>query len=168
MPVLTVKKCSPLSRTSGRATAAASRSATSVTPRPASTSGQITTNSSPPRRATVSVTRTAAVSRGPRASSTLVARGVAEGVVDRLEAVEVEHEHGDVDALALPAGQRVSEAVERERAVGQPGERVVQRGMARDLLLAVALDGDDDQRGDGRQEADLVLGEGARLARMRR
>ena len=80
----------------------------------------------------------------------LVAGGVAEGVVDRLEAVEVEHEDRDVDALALPAGQGVSEAVERERAVGQPGERVVQRGMARDLLLAVALDGDDDQRGDGR------------------
>ena len=93
--------------------------------------------------------RTAAVSRGRQGEQHLVAGGVAERVVDRLEAVEVEHEDRDVDALALPAGQRVGEPVERERAVGQAGERVVQRGVARDLLLAVALDGDDDQRRDG-------------------
>ena len=94
----------------------------------------------------------------------LVAGGVTERVVDHLEAVEVEHEHRDVDLLALPAGEREREPVERERAVRQAGERVVQRGVARHLLLAVALDGEHDQRRDRGEERDLVLGELARLA----
>ena len=96
----------------------------------------------------------------------LVAGGVAERVVDQLEAVEVEREDRDVDALALPAGERVREPVERERPVRQAGQRVVQRGVARRLLVAVALDGDRDQRRDRREERDLVLGERARLARV--
>ena len=162
--MLTVKKCSPLARSSGRVTAAASRSATSVAPRAASTSGQMTTNSSPPRRATVSVVRTAARQPRREREQHLVAGGVAERVVDELEAVDVEHEDRDVDALALPAGQRLREPVERERAVRQARERVVQRGVPRHLLPAVALDGDDDQRRDRGEERDLVLGERARLA----
>ena len=72
----------------------------------------------------------------------LVAGGMPERVVDQLEAVDVEHEDRDVDALALPPGERLLEPVERERAVRQARERIVQRGVARHLLLAVALDGD--------------------------
>ena len=47
MPMLSVKECSPLPRTSGAVTAVASRCASSVAPRMPPTSGQITMNSSP-------------------------------------------------------------------------------------------------------------------------
>jgi len=52
---------------------------------------------------------------------------VAEAVVDRLEVVEVDEE--DADAAATPgrAGDRVGDAVAEEGAVGEAGERVVER-----------------------------------------
>src|SRR3954452_454770 len=56
-----------------------------------------------------------------------VAGGVAERVVDELEAVEVHEQHGDVAGLAARAYQGVPEAVEEERAVRQAGEGIVQR-----------------------------------------
>ena len=95
----------------------------------------------------------------------LVAGGVAGRVVDQLEAVEIEHEDRHVDALAPAAPHRVAEPVERERAVRQVRERVMEGGVARRLLLAVTLDGDGDQRGDRAEERDVVLGEPAALAR---
>jgi hypothetical protein len=52
---------------------------------------------------------------------------VAEGVVDDLEAVEVQVEHRQAEArLALHALPRVPQPVEEEGAVGQAGERVVE------------------------------------------
>ena len=125
MPVLTVKKCSPLSRLSGRATAAASRSATSVR------RGHVDVGTDHDElvaaQARDGVGRAHRVGQpGRQREQHLVAGGVPERVVDGLEAVEVEHEDPDVDVLALPAGERVREPVERESAVGQPGERVVQ------------------------------------------
>ena len=57
----------------------------------------------------------------------LVPGQVAETVVDRLEAVEVEEQHGDVGALAVGAHERLLEPVEEEGAVGKPGERVAER-----------------------------------------
>ena len=95
-----------------------------------------------------------------------VAGGVTERVVDDLEAVEIEHQDRHVDAFTPATGQRVGETVERQRAVRQAGERVVQRGVSSRLFLGVALDGDDDQRRDRGQELDLVLGEPARLVCM--
>ena len=56
----------------------------------------------------------------------LVAGGVAERVVDDLEAVEVDEEDDDVFASAVGPGERLAQPVEQERAVGQPGERVVE------------------------------------------
>jgi hypothetical protein len=56
----------------------------------------------------------------------LVADVVAEGVVDGLEAVEVEVADADVRG----GGQRRVELLEEQRAVGQPGERVVLRLVA--------------------------------------
>ena len=60
----------------------------------------------------------------------LVARFVAERVVDLLEAVEVEEQHGGLGAGAAGAGLHLLDAVEDERAVRQAGERVVQRLVA--------------------------------------
>ena len=55
-----------------------------------------------------------------------IAHGMAQGVVDVLEAVEVEQEHGDHAALAASMGQLLAEPVMQQGAVGQPGEPVVQ------------------------------------------
>ena len=64
----------------------------------------------------------------------LVAALMAERVVDELEAVDVEHEHGDRAAVAGSECERVVHAVDEQRAVGQARERVVQRPVL-DLLL---------------------------------
>ena len=53
----------------------------------------------------------------------LVAGGVAERVVDRLEVVEVEEDDGQRARPSRPrAGERVRDAVDEQRAVGQPGD----------------------------------------------
>ena len=56
-----------------------------------------------------------------------VAGGVAEAVVDHLELVEVDEQHGRPRVVAGRAGQRLLDAVEQEGAVRQPGEAVVHR-----------------------------------------
>src|SRR5262249_46949948 len=115
----------------------------------------MTTNSSPPMRATVSAGRTAPRGRppgpprrppppprpaaGPREQ--LVADAVAVLVVDLLEVVEVDEQHAGLAGLALGLGQRVVEAVLQERAVRQAGERVVQRVVSHPVLAAQALHG---------------------------
>ena len=68
------------------------------------------------------------------ADEQLVAGGVAEGVVDRLEVVEVDEQHRHGLAGAAAAQQRVVDAVAEQRAVGEVGERVVE-GLVRELLL---------------------------------
>ena len=55
----------------------------------------------------------------------LVAGLVADGVVDRLEAVEVDEEHGGAAVAGAAAGERLADALGEQRAVGQVGERVV-------------------------------------------
>ena len=70
----------------------------------------------------------------------LVARGVAEAVVDVLEAVEVAEEHRRRDAVAARAGQRLAQPVLEQRAVREPGERVVQRLVREGDLRARPLD----------------------------
>ena len=65
----------------------------------------------------------------------LVAAAVAEGVVERLEVVEVDEQDGDRRVVA--ALERVPDAVEQQRAVGHPGERVVERAVAQ-LVVAGA------------------------------
>jgi hypothetical protein len=70
---------------------------------------------------------------------------VAEGVVDLLEAVEVDEQHGHAVAGALGALERLGEAVVEQAAVGQAGERVVV-GLHPDQgfgLLALGDVGDD-------------------------
>ena len=60
----------------------------------------------------------------------LVPGGVAERVVDVLEAVDVDVQGGDRHLRAPCPREHLLGPVERERAVGKPGERVVQRLMA--------------------------------------
>ena len=104
-------------------------------------SASITTNSSPPWRLTVSTPRTQRVRRAATSLSTSVARLVAVGVVDRLEAVEVEEHHGDLGVLAPRGGQRLVQAVEEQHAVRQPGQQVV-LGQVAGLLLGLLAVGD--------------------------
>jgi hypothetical protein len=52
---------------------------------------------------------------------------VPEGIVDALEIVEVDEEHPHVRAAAPRAGEDVLEPVEHQRAIRQPGERIVLR-----------------------------------------
>ena len=61
----------------------------------------------------------------------LVARGVAERVVDVLEAVDVDVQRRDRNLQAARAGEHLLGAVERQHAVGQAGESVVQRLVAK-------------------------------------
>ena len=70
----------------------------------------------------------------------VVAGLVTEAVVDHLEPVEVEEQHGE--ALAVVARRRVEhvgEPVEEQRAVRQPGEGVVERVVGEPRLGAPAL-----------------------------
>ena len=60
----------------------------------------------------------------------LVARGVTEGVVDHLEAVEVQEHHRELAMVASSTCDRVIDAIEDQSAVGQIGERVMQREVA--------------------------------------
>ncbi len=56
----------------------------------------------------------------------VVADVVAPGVVDQLEAVDVEEEQGDVGAVAAGPGEGLLQVVEQERPVGEAGQRVVE------------------------------------------
>ena len=63
--------------------------------------------------------------RGDRAQE-LVAGGMPEGVVDRLEAIEVEEQDGDGRRMPAQPRQRLPEAVEEQRSIRQPRQVVVQ------------------------------------------
>ena len=71
----------------------------------------------------------------------LVADGVAERVVDRLEVVEVDEQHDDRVGFGSGDAEGVVHAVEEQRPVGEPGELVVERAVA-ELAFEVALFGD--------------------------
>ncbi|GBD41579.1 hypothetical protein HRbin39_00963 [bacterium HR39] len=70
-----------------------------------------------------------------------VAGAQAEGVVDQLEAVEIDQHHRQHLTVAPRPLDGLAEAVERQQAVGQTGERVVV-GERPDGLLGLAADGD--------------------------
>ena len=91
----------------------------------------------------------------------LVARLMAERVVDRLELVDVEQQHGDGRLEALGAREGLLDAVEEQRAVRQARQRVVQRLVAHHRLRALAVQRGGEQVGDGLQPLALLAGEGA-------
>src|SRR6266508_3653776 len=71
----------------------------------------------------------------------LVADLVSEGVVDGLERVQVQQQHGQQAAVAVQAGQGVLQPVVEQRPVGQVGEWVVQ-GLVVQLLGQALAFGD--------------------------
>jgi hypothetical protein len=87
---------------------------------------------------------------------------VAERVVDRLEAIDVEEQHGQRRGDPVRAGQRELEAVGQQGAVGQAGQRVVQRLLHEQLLGLLALarvaDRPRDDRAVGLGLDEVVLG----------
>ena len=92
---------------------------------------------------------------------------MAERIVDELELVEVGEQHRDRAAVAPAARERALEAVERERAVRQGRERVVQRAVAHLGLDEVAVDRARDDVRHGAEEVRLVRREPPRRARVR-
>ena len=89
----------------------------------------------------------------------LVADGVAQRVVDDLEAVEVEEEHGEPLVVAVRLGHGERQAVAEEEPVRQVGQRIVE-GEVLDLLLGPLALGDVDRRAlDDRQPAVRPLDE---------
>ncbi len=72
----------------------------------------------------------------------------ADGIVDLLEAVEIDHDHGRLDRrVGLGEGEHAFEAVEEQLAVGQPGEVVVHRVVQQPLFRVLEL-GDVGERAD--------------------
>ena len=128
-------------------------------------SSHSTVNSSPPKRATVSPGRITDSSLRATVDEQLVAGIVAQAVVDVLEAVEVEEHHADARLRALATRDRLTQPVEEQQTVREPGERVVHRLVREPLLERLALDRD--RRELREQEEDLpvlVVGK-ARLGR---
>ena len=106
--------------TTGAASRSSMRPAT-CSPWGSSTSSSSTANSSPPSRAARSPGRTRRLDPVRDRHQHRVARRVAGAVVDRLEVVEVEEQHG---RLPLAARQRLLDAAQEQRAVAEPGQRV--------------------------------------------
>ena len=76
-----------------------------------------TVNSSPPKRATTSSGRIAALQAVGDGDEQPVAGRVAEAVVDHLEPVEVEEQHGDAARGSLGVGELAPEPLDEEQAV---------------------------------------------------
>ena len=99
----------------------------------------------------------------PDAAQQRVTGGVTQRVVDALEVVQVEKEDGDLRPSLLAAqDERVLDAVREQRAVREPGERVVE-GLVAELLLRLAPSRDveevalEDELASVRDDARLVL-----------
>jgi CIC family chloride channel protein len=84
------------------------------------------TNSSPPRRPTLSDGRTAAMRRLATARRSFVAARVAEAVVHFFEVVYVYEERGHSLRFTTCPGQHLVGRVGHEHSVGEPGQRIVQ------------------------------------------
>ena len=57
-----------------------------------------------------------------------------EAVVDGLEVVEVDEQHGDVGEAALRTHERVLDAIREQRAVREVGDRIME-GLVLELVL---------------------------------
>ena len=99
------------------------RSAVSMAPTVPAVSGRSTANSSPPRRATVSLERTARVRRPARSRNSWYAV-MPERVVDLLEPIQVQQQHGGLRAVPFGHPQRHAGPIGEKAAVREGGERV--------------------------------------------
>jgi hypothetical protein len=119
-----------------------------------SSPARITVNSSPPRRASVSVARTQAFDAARRLGQQGVAHRVAEAVVDFLEVVEVEEQQRQEGPPRSALLHFLAQPVHEHVAVGQAGQ-LVEIGLVPDQLGDARWRGD---VGDQRQRAEVVAG----------
>ena len=98
----------------------------------------MTMNSSPPMRARKAPSH-GRLQPARNFAQQRVADGMAEHVVDLLEAVEIEAQHREALARARRQIERGGDALVERRAVGQLGERIVVRHVRDALLVALAL-----------------------------
>ena len=84
----------------------------------------------------------------PHGDEQLVAGVVAEPVVDDLESVEVDEEHRNHRCFVAEAGERGVEPLDRQRAVRQVGERVVECEMTELLGVRGAVESDAHETAD--------------------
>ena len=87
----------------------------------------------------MSVSRTQNCRSQRRFLEDLVADRMTERVIDRLEAVEIEHQQGERLAAALRAIERLLHALAEQRAVGKAGQFVMRRHFGDARLGALAL-----------------------------
>ena len=85
----------------------------------------------------------------------LVADVMAHRVVDELEAIEVEEQDRGLDVAPAQALDRLAEPVHEQHAVGQIGQRVVQRAVADVVLGELALERVTEHIGQGLGEVDV-------------
>ncbi len=137
----------------------ASPSATTASPS-SSMWGSSTANSSPPRRATRSVSRSRRVSARATAFSVSSPALWPWRSLTLLKLVEVDHHQAGDLAVALRAGDLQLEVVLEQPAVAQAGERVVVGEVAQVLLELLAL-------GDVLQLGDVVQGRAVAVAHER-
>ena len=78
----------------------------------------------------------------------LVAGGMAEGIVDVLEVIEVQKQHREHESVAMRPRESLLEAVEQKHPVGKPRQTVVMRHVVDELLGLLALDGVPDGAGE--------------------
>ena len=88
-----------------------------------------------------------------------VAGGMAHRIVDVLEAIEIEEQHGDLASAAARADHGMAEPLGKQGAVGQAGQGVVVGQVAQLLLGALAL-------GDIGQHADVMRALALRVAHL--
>ena len=119
---------------SGRPSESRIRSAVSTAACGSWTSSSRIANSSPPNRAAVSAARTLARDALGDLEQDPVADGVTEAVVDGLEVIEIDEQHGHPDAVAQRPRDRVADALVEQRPVGEMGDRIVE-GLVGELLL---------------------------------
>ena len=94
-------------------------------------------NSSPPILASTRIRTKQGRDAASEFTQRFVSGGVAVHVVDRLEAVEVEHQNRQLPRRA-DAAKIFIQLLAEETAVGQPGQGIVPRQIARLLLRADA------------------------------
>ena len=79
----------------------------------------ISTNSSPPKRATVSAVRTTVASRRATSCSNSSPGAVAQGIVDQLESVQIAYQDRERAHVAVGVRDRLLQSIVQQDAIGQ-------------------------------------------------
>ena len=133
-------------------------------PRPAS-GRRVANSSAPPSRAMTSPSPKRAPYPHGHLGQQVVARGVSQAVVDRLEIIQIDEQHRRAaTARANHLGEGVRDRSSKPRAVGKPGQHVVQRAALVDHREVVEELGDrhERERFVGALDQDVVIAPGVR------